>query len=190
MVGAIGRFGAAAAEEESDHREGMMSQAMTPHGSHTAEAWELDVTETRRMGVEAEAFSYGLRAVPASLRPRPQARCRLRGSRRTPYDGDLHLLDGPGWWQPWAAGTAVLGVPALLWMVPGHPWWEFLPAFIMIAAGLVFTQRGWRRGNPVQRAMSVGLALVLLALAAKLGDWMLGMQVHGSIAPTVRAYHQ
>ncbi|MEM1097525.1 MAG: hypothetical protein AAGH92_01930 [Planctomycetota bacterium] len=113
----------------------------------------------------------------------------LRSLDDAPYEGDTHLLDGPGWWQMWVGGLLWLLVPAMIKLIPGRPWWEFAPAFAVIAMGLGAVYYGWRVGNPIQKACCLMVALALLALGAKLGDWAIGMHIHsGSLQQMDKAY--
>ncbi|MEM7577677.1 MAG: hypothetical protein AAF328_09390 [Planctomycetota bacterium] len=113
----------------------------------------------------------------------------LRGLDDAPYEGDTHLLDGRGWWQLWVGGLLWLAVPALIKLIPDRPWWEFLPAFAVIGVGLGVVYYGWRVGNPIQKACCLLMALALLALGAKLGDWAIGTHIHsGTLQQMDKAY--
>ncbi|MEM8781382.1 MAG: hypothetical protein AAGE65_00880 [Planctomycetota bacterium] len=172
-----------------------MSQAMSNPVAPTPERSERRAIETppeTRTGAPAWP-SLGSDTERWRALHRPSRR-RTVGAFRSlddaPYEGDLHLLDGRGWWQPWTAAVMCLAVPVLLKLVPGRPWWEFGPAFAVIAVGLVVAYRGWKVGNPIQKVGCVLVGLGLLALGAKLGDWTMGMLLQGGSLPQMEAPYQ
>lgn len=153
-----------------------MSQAMPDPVSMERKRWEAGGLESAHV----EALQRPSRRRTAGA---------YRGVGDAPYDGDLHLLDGRGWWHPWAGGLVCVAVPAMLKGIPGSPWWEFLPVFVALAIGLGVVYVGWKVGNPVQRACCVCLAVAMMGLGAKVGDWAIGAHIYnGSLQQMDAAY--
>ena len=101
---------------------------------------------------------------------------------------DTHLLDGPVWWQPWAALAVVPCVMLALNLVPLPDLPRLAMGLTATSIGLLFAFTGIRWGNPNQRMTAILAAVLLLGLSVGLLGTVVQLPMSGGLTVETAAY--
>lgn len=101
---------------------------------------------------------------------------------------DTHLMDGPVWWQPWAALAVVPCVMLALSLLPLPDLPRLALGLSATLVGLVLAWLGIRQGNPNQRMMAILAAVLLLGLSVGLLGTVVQLPMSGGLAVESAAY--